>query len=401
MSEGIESHVNLIFDDTAPLEYYIHDGNRYRSPRSSNQPSHSLGRRGLLRYTGTCTTTTVISRVHLAGVRSTFARGTHQAFLRAYSASQVPRMASYNAGSIVKRDGYTLGVLACGTMGNAILGGIFQSLNEQGKFSQSSEERLPRRFLASVRRTEGAQRIQKELGHYTQFEKLAIYQNDNTAAAKEADVVILACAPNKPASILKSPGMGDALSGKLLIHILAGVSTNDIEDLIHGDTESHASPCTVVRTLPNAAAAVRQSCTVVAESDPPLTPEHEAIVKWIFDQVGRVIYLPESQMNIAAVLAGATPAMMASLIDGIAQGGIELGSPMRESYEMAAQAMIAAGTLVLQGAHPAQVRDGCSGPGGCTAKSLAVIEEGAVKGTLARAVREGVAVAERLGAKSD
>ncbi|KAF2215279.1 hypothetical protein CERZMDRAFT_36019 [Cercospora zeae-maydis SCOH1-5] len=301
----------------------------------------------------------------------------------------------------MKNGGYTLGVLGCGTMGNAILGGIFQSLNEQGELSQSSEERLPSRFIASVRRTEGARRVKKELGHYPQFEKLAIYQNDNTAAAKEADVVILACAPNKPASILESPGMREALSGKLLIHILAGVSAKDIQELLSGDSESNAAPCVVVRTLPNAAAAVRQSCTVVAASDQPLSREHDAIVKWIFRQVGRVIYLPESQMNVAAVLAGATPAMMASLIDGIAQGGIELGSPMRASYEMAAQAMIAAGTLVLQGAHPAQVRDACSCPGGCTAKSLAVMEEGAVKGTLAKAVREGVAVAEGLGAKRD
>ncbi|PIA94858.1 Pyrroline-5-carboxylate reductase [Cercospora beticola] len=368
------------------------------------QHSRSLSRRGLQYFnTGIYTSATVISRAEIAGEKTWYPPRTHQSFKRAYTASKITRMASSNTISSVKGDGYTLGVLACGTMGNAILSGIFQSLNEQNKLHQSSSDRqlIPSRFVASVRRPEGAQKIKSELRHYPQFEKLSIYQNDNTSAAKEADVVILACAPNKPASILQAPGMKEALSGKLLIHILAGVSVKDVQEQLHDTTAPETSQCTIVRTLPNAAAAVRQSCTVVATSDPLLTPEHDAIVKWIFSQVGRVIYLPEAQMNIAAVLAGATPAMMATLIDGIAQGGIELGSPMRESYEMAAQAMIAAGTLVLQGAHPAQVRDGCSCPGGCTAKSLAVIEEGAVKGTLAKAVREGVGVAEKLGAKSD
>ncbi|PPJ51881.1 hypothetical protein CBER1_09063 [Cercospora berteroae] len=368
------------------------------------QHSRSLGRRSSRYFnTGIHTSATVSSRTELAGVKTCYPPRPHLSPKTAYTASKITRMASSNTISSVKGDGYTLGVLACGTMGNAILGGIFQSLNEQDKLHQSSEERkiIPNKFVASVRRPEGAQKVKQELGHYSQFEKLSIYQNDNTSAAKESDVVILACAPNKPASILQSPGMKEALSGKLLIHILAGVSVKDILELLHDTTAPETSQCTIVRTLPNAAAAVRQSCTVVATSDPALTPEHDAIVKWIFSQVGRVIYLPESQINIAAVLAGATPAMMATLIDGIAQGGIELGSPMRESYEMAAQAMIAPGTLVVKGAHPAQVRDSCSCPGGCTAKSLAVIEEGAVKGTLAKAVREGVAVAEKLGAKSD
>ncbi|KAI5361940.1 Putative pyrroline-5-carboxylate reductase, 6-phosphogluconate dehydrogenase-like domain superfamily [Septoria linicola] len=299
------------------------------------------------------------------------------------------------------RKGYTLAVLACGTMGNAILGGIFQSLKELNNTDTGSKERqsLPTKFIATVRRPAAADRVRQELSHYSQLEHLTIYENDNARAAQEADVVLLACAPNQPASILQQQGVKEAISGKLLIHILAGVSTSDVRSILYGDTPADESQCTIVRSLPNAAAAVRQSGTAVAISEPALSLEHTNIVNWIFNQVGRVVYLPESQMNIAAVLGGATPAMMASLIEGMAQGGIELGTPMRESYELAAQAMIAAGTLVLQGKHPAEVRDGCSCPGGCTARSLAVIEEGAVRGTLARAVREGVVVAEKLGAK--
>ena len=303
----------------------------------------------------------------------------------------------------MKNDGFTLAVLGCGTMGNAILGGIFASLNQiDGLASETqTQQRLPTRFIATVRRPEGGARIRKELGHYPQSANLTIYENETARAIQDSDVILLACAPDKPATILQQDGVRDALSGKLLVHILAGVSTKDIRKVIYGDVATNHSQCTIVKAMPNAAAAVRQSMTVIAASEPALSPEHDALVKWIFNQIGRVVVLDEAHMDIATVLGGATPAMMASLIEGIAQGGIELGTPMRESYEMAAQAMIGAATLVLQGAHPAQVRDGCSCPGGCTAKSLAVIEEGAVRGTLARAVREGVVVAKKLGSKKD
>jgi pyrroline-5-carboxylate reductase len=149
--------------------------------------------------------------------------------------------------------------------------------------------------------------------------------------------------------------------------------------------------------MPNAAAAVRQSITVIEASEPPLNEETQDIITWLFEQVGRVVVLPASCMDIVTVLGGSVPAMTAALIDSLAAGAIEMGCPMKESYTIAAQAMIGAATMVVQGEHPAVVRDGCSCPGGCTAKALAVMEEGGVRGTLGSAIREGVAKAKGLG----
>lgn len=53
--------------------------------------------------------------------------------------------------------------------------------------------------------------------------------------------------------------------------------------------------------------------------------------------------------------------------------------------------------LVLNGEHPAILRDKVSTPGGCTIGGLLVLEEGRVRGTVARAIREATVVASKLG----
>jgi pyrroline-5-carboxylate reductase len=46
---------------------------------------------------------------------------------------------------------------------------------------------------------------------------------------------------------------------------------------------------------------------------------------------------------------------------------------------------------------PSQMRDKVTTPGGCTIGGLLVLEEGRVRGTVARAVREATVVASQLG----
>jgi len=53
--------------------------------------------------------------------------------------------------------------------------------------------------------------------------------------------------------------------------------------------------------------------------------------------------------------------------------------------------------MVLAGEHPALLRDKVTTPGGCTIGGLLVLEEGRVRGTVARAVREATVVASQLG----
>lgn len=203
--------------------------------------------------------------------------------------------------------------------------------------------------------------------------------------------------------ILSEPGMKEALAGKLLISILAGVTVDQIETILYSapttslETIETENRCRIVRVMPNTAAIVRQSMTVFAIPSPALSPEQSSVVEWIFTSIGRIIHLPPATMDVSTALCGSGPAFLALMLESLADGAVAMGLPRAEAQFMAAQAMRGTADMVLQGEHPALVREKVSTPGGCTIGGLLVLEEGRVRGTVARSVREATVVAGMLG----
>ena len=252
-------------------------------------------------------------------------------------------------------------------------------------------------------RPASVKRVQNDLSNLTS--SLDVLQNENLRGVQEADVVLLACKPYNLPAILHEDGMRKALAGKLLISILAGVPVAQIEDTIYGpdssDTHStnpaEGGRCRIVRVMPNTAALIRQSMTVIATSNPPLPADLLSLVTWIFTRIGRVVTLPPGQMDACTALCGSGPATFALVLEAIADGAVAMGLPRAEAQLMAAQTMRGAAGLVLNGEHPAILREKVSTPGGCTIGGLLVLEEGGLRGTVARSVREATVVASQLG----
>lgn len=223
-----------------------------------------------------------------------------------------------------------------------------------------------------------------------------VYVKENVKAVEECQVVLLGCKPQMFREILNAKGMKEALAGKFLISILAGVTVEQIEKHLYG-SELPPDACRIVRAMPNTASFVRESMTVIATSTPDLPSEWEALVTWIFSRIGRVVHLPPSAMDASTALCGSGPAFAALVLEALADGGVAMGLPRAESQLMAAQVMMGTAGLVIAGEHPAILRDKVSTPGGCTIGGLLVLEEGRVRGTVARAVREATVVASQLG----
>ena len=198
--------------------------------------------------------------------------------------------------------------------------------------------------------------------------------------------------------ILSEPSLKDALSGKLLISICAGVPVSQITDILDPlPCKEDYTPCRVVRVMPNTAAIVRESMTVIATSQPPLPDNLNELVSWIFTRIGRIVQLPASMMDVSTALCGSGPAFLALMLESLADGAVAMGLPRSEAQLMAAQTMRGTSGMVLGGDHPALIREKVSTPGGCTIGGLLVLEEGRVRGTVARSVREATVVAGELG----
>lgn len=290
-----------------------------------------------------------------------------------------------------------------GTMGIAIMGGVMSSLaelkikaglNPSESSSSNTPSRLPSKFIACDTWKPAEERVRSTLSHYN-F-PLTTLTNENVKGAQEADILLLSCKPQGFKDILGEKGMREALEGKILVSILAGVTQPQIEEFLYPEGTPE-NGCRVVRVMPNTASFVRESMSVIQTSTPPLKEEQHKLVEWIFNSIGRTVTLPPHLMDASTALCGSGPAFFALMLEAAADGAVAMGLPRAEAQLMAAQTMRGTTGLVLDGEHPAVLRDKVSTPGGCTIGGLLVLEEGTVRGAVSRAIREATVVASQLG----
>lgn len=215
---------------------------------------------------------------------------------------------------------------------------------------------------------------------------------DNVESARRADVVLVATKPQVVDELLSTPGLAEALAGKLVISICAGVSVAQLE---RGAPEAR-----VIRAMPNTPSLIREGMTVLSPSG-RATEADQQIALEIFQSVGRCRILDEKHLDAVTGLSGSGPAFACVILEALADGGVMMGLPRDVAIELAAQTMQGAARLVLQtGDHPAALRDSVTTPAGCTIAGLFVMEEGRVRSTLARTVQEAARVAAGLGSST-
>ncbi|MCB9668593.1 MAG: pyrroline-5-carboxylate reductase [Alphaproteobacteria bacterium] len=263
-----------------------------------------------------------------------------------------------------------LAVIGCGKMGQAIVGGL------------ANDDRFDVKAV-TARRRENARQLAEALG--------VPAGTDNAAAAREADIVLLSVKPQVAREVLA--GMGDALDGKVLLSICAGVTTRTLAELAPG--------ARVLRAMPNTPCLIREGMTVVAPG-PRATDEDLETCTAIFGAVGRVRQLEEKHFDVVTALSGSGPAFACVVLESLADGGVRMGLPREVAVELAAQTMQGAARLVLQtGRHPAALKDEVTTPAGCTIAGLLTMEDGRIRSTLARTIEEAARVAAGLGGPPD
>ncbi len=265
-------------------------------------------------------------------------------------------------------------ILGCGTMGEAILAGLLAT----GRVG-------PEHLVATSRRVERREMIARTYG--------VRVTADNAAAAAEADIAILCVKPQVAGKVLADPALREALRGKLLVSIAAGLRLSQLAGWLDG--------VALIRAMPNTPCVIREGMTVVSPG-PGATPEQIALATAVFRSVGRCITLEEKHLDTVTALSGSGPAFACVVIEALADGGVMMGLPRDVAIELAAQTVQGAGRLVLQtGAHPAALKDNVTTPAGCTIAGLLTMEDGRIRSTLARTIQEAATVASGLGRQED
>jgi pyrroline-5-carboxylate reductase len=264
----------------------------------------------------------------------------------------------------------TLTFIGAGTMGEAILRGIFRA----AKLS-------PSQVCASDIRPEALADLSKRHGIRTSM--------DNLEAARAATVAILCVKPNQLGAILNTDAMREALAGKVVISIAAGVRLQQLQNWLPASA--------LIRAMPNVALTVGEGMSALARGK-GTNDAAMAFALELFASAGRSVEIDETYMDVVTALSGSGPAFAFLVLEALADGALKMGLRRDLAITMAAQVMQGAARMVLQtGTHPAVLKDQVTTPGGCTIAGLSKMEEGRVRFALSSGVEEATRVASKLG----
>ncbi|KAL2884512.1 hypothetical protein SGCOL_000460 [Colletotrichum sp. CLE4] len=283
-------------------------------------------------------------------------------------------------------------ILGCGNLGIPILKSLLDS-------AESKDNALPiTQFIACVRSEKSEEALKARFS--SAGDQLVVSRGDNIAALQKSDVVILGVDPADVEEVLSKPGTKEALKDKLLISVAAGWTRGKLEATIYGSEttpENTEGRAWVIRTLPNIAAMVSQSLTAIEISEPAVPAKYMELTEAIFNKIGKTVKIAPKLMNATTAVGGSTPAFFAVIADALIDASVAVGVPRDLAQTMIFQSMLGSATLMQNGLQPGSLRDQGTSPEGCTIGGLMVLEEGAVRGHLGKALREAVTVARLMG----
>ena len=232
-----------------------------------------------------------------------------------------------------------IGFIGCGKMASAIIKGILSACCKPDVEIKGSEVNC-----------EIAELAQSRLG----IDVIA----DNRQLAAESDVIFIATKPNYAAQVLEEI-KEEITTDKLIVSIAAGVSTEKIEKIIGKNR--------VIRVMPNTPMLVQEGMSGVCKGKFATEDDAEFVMK-LLSNIGRVIEVEESQIDIVTAISGSGPAFFYQVIEDMARAGEKLGLDYEKSLMLAAQTALGSSKMVFnRGELTVQnLIDNVATKGGCT-----------------------------------
>ncbi|HTV09595.1 MAG TPA: pyrroline-5-carboxylate reductase [Candidatus Aquilonibacter sp.] len=265
--------------------------------------------------------------------------------------------------------GLRIAVLGAGKMGGILLEAFLRS----GLFSREQ-------IRGTVAHDLRAEVLTKQLA--------LTVTTDNRAAAKGADIVLLAVKPTQVIQLVREIA-GGLKPNALLLSIAASVKTLAIEEAAGGSRS-------VIRAMPNTPAMLGAGITALCRGR-FVKDEQLALAQKIFQTVGRTVVVDERHMDAVTGLSGSGPAFLYIILESLAEAGVNVGLPRDVATQLAAQTAYGAAKMVLEtGSHPALLKDEVTTPAGCTVDGILELEEGGLRVTLIKAVKRATERAREL-----
>ena len=212
----------------------------------------------------------------------------------------------------------------------------------------------------------------------------------NLDAAASARIVLLGVKPVMVPDLLReiAPVLRD---DAIVVSLAAGVTLDTFAQALGDGVRT-------IRSMPNTPATVGKAVTGLA-AGAHATTEDMALVRALFETVGSVIEVPESQIDALSTVSGSGPAYVFLLIEELTKAASGMGFSDADARLMAEQTFIGATALLAaSGEDPAELRRRVTSPKGTTERAVAVLQEARLDDVFARATAAALARARELAA---
>ncbi|MGC9641463.1 UNVERIFIED_CONTAM: pyrroline-5-carboxylate reductase [Acinetobacter pittii] len=257
-----------------------------------------------------------------------------------------------------------------GNMAQALIGGLI------------SRGLPPTRITVSDPVEQIRQLLQEKEVHVTQ---------DNVAAFKNADVVVLAVKPQVLATVLRP--LKGLLSDKLVISIIAGAEIQTISNLIDSNR--------IVRVMPNTPALVQTGAHGIYANDVVGTSDRE-LTSQILAATGLTIWVnSEAQIDAVTAVSGSGPAYFFYLMESMIRAGKNLGLDEKVATALTLQTALGAAQMAITSSNtPSELRKNVTSPNGTTQAALEVFDRAQIsqniQSALAAAQKRSQELAQEL-----
>jgi pyrroline-5-carboxylate reductase len=287
-----------------------------------------------------------------------------------------------------------IAIIGGGNIGEALLSGLLRAGRQTKDLVIAEKDPARAKYLA---------------------EKYSVQVSSVGGAAENAGYVIVAVKPSDVASVVDEVAASVARADnesveQVFVTVAAGVSTAYYQSRLPAGAP-------VIRVMPNAPMVVGGGVSAVARGNFATAEQLKDVVS-IFDAVGGVLTVPESQLDAVTAVSGSGPAYFFLMVEALVDAAVAEGLPRPVATELVSQTMAGSAAMLLESldrqqpdgdaamgagidTSAAQLRATVTSPGGTTAAGLRELERGGLRAAVANAVSAAKTRSEQLGITSE
>ncbi|WP_187685497.1 pyrroline-5-carboxylate reductase [Nocardia wallacei] len=193
-------------------------------------------------------------------------------------------------------------------------------------------------------------------------------------AATAADLLVIAVKPHDVDAVLTELGKAELDNDRdqVLVSLAAGVPTVRLESKMPAGFP-------VVRVMSNTPMLVGQGMSVLAPGRYAKAEQLQQVSE-VLEAVGKVVTVPESQMDAVTAVSGSGPAYFFLVVEAMVEAGVGLGLSRDVATQLVGQTMLGSAALLDEsGQDAAELRAAVTSPAGTTAAAIRELERGGVR----------------------